>query len=244
MGDFFSFTENVNNTFEEFSLNHIIPLLSIIIGVYLIFHFRVQLRNYKYEKWVRYGIAFFAILLEISFQVWQMVYGKWDFAESLPLHLCRLTSYIGIYIMFSKNTKVFEIAYFWSLAGVVSILFPDILHGPDRYRYYHFMMSHILFFYMYMYMLFVLDFKLTFQSFKKSFITLFILAIFIIIPIDNIFDINYMYLLNPGDTPFTIFWGGSYFQYLVGCIGLVMVVITVWYLPIHFYNKLRKQEEV
>ena len=54
---------------------------------------------------------------------------------------------------------------------------------------------------------------------------------------------NYMYLLNPGDTPFTIFWGSSYFLYLVGCIGLVMIVITLWYVPIHFYNKVRLKED-
>jgi uncharacterized membrane protein YwaF len=90
-----------------------------------------------------------------------------------------------------------------------------------------------------MYLLFVLDFKLTFASFKKSFVTLFVLAVFIIIPIDNIFNVNYMYLLEPGDTPFTLFWGHGYALYLIGCIGLVMIVITLWYLPIHFYNKAR-----
>ncbi|QMS85799.1 TIGR02206 family membrane protein [Candidatus Xianfuyuplasma coldseepsis] len=241
MSDFFTFTENPDNTFTVFGWNHIIPLLAIIVGVYLIYHYRYELRNYKYERRVRYGIAIFAILLEVSFQLWQMFHGQWDFADSLPLHLCRLTSYLGIYIMFSKNTKVFEIAYFWSLAGVVSILFPDILHGADRYRYYHFMMSHILFFYMYMYLLFVLDFRLTFKSFKKSFITLFVLAVGIIIPINNIFNMNYMYLLEPGDTPFTIFEGHGYLLYVIGCIGLTMVVITLWYLPIHFYNRYRKE---
>ncbi len=239
MSDFFSYSVNPANQFEVFSLNHLIPLLAIVVGVYLIYRYREQLRNYKHEKWVRYGIATFAIALEVSFQLWQVFHGVWDFADSLPLHLCRLTSYLGIYTMFTKNTKVFEIAYFWSLAGVVSILFPDILYGPDRYRYYHFMASHILFFYMYMYMLFVLGFKLTFQSFKKSFIALFILAVFFIIPIDNLFHINYMYLLEPGDTPFTLFWGHGYTLYLMGCIGLTMIVITVWYLPIHFYNKSR-----
>jgi hypothetical integral membrane protein (TIGR02206 family) len=236
MNDFFAFTEGPI-TFQTFSLNHLIPLLSIIIGVFLIYRYRYALRNYPYERRVRYGIAILAIVVEVSFQVWQMAHGKWDFADSLPLHLCRLTNYLGIYIMFSKNNKVFDIAYFWSLAGIVSILFPDIPHGPDRFRYYHFMISHILFFYMYMYLLFVVGLKLTFTSFKKSFITLFVLAVGIIIPINNLFDVNYMYLLEPAGTPFEIFYGGSYFLYLVGCIGLVMIVITVWYIPIHFYNK-------
>ena len=239
MNNFFAYDPSDVSEFSTFSWNHIIPLLSIVVGVYLIYQFRHQLKQFKYETHIRYGIATFAILLEVSFQVWQLAHGTWDFAESLPLHLCRLTSYLGIFIMFTKNKKVFEIAYFWSLAGVVSILFPDILHGPDRYRYWHFMASHILFFYMYMYLLLVVELPLTFRSFQKSFVSLFVLAVFIIIPINNIFDMNYMYLLEPGDTPFAIFYGSSYVLYLVGCIGLVMVVITLWYLPIHFYNKYR-----
>ena len=101
MSEFFDYTESTTTQFEVFSLNHIIPLLAIIVGVYLIYHFRFKLREYKHERWVRYGIAIFAIILEVSFQIWQMAHGKWDFAESLPLHLCRLTSYLGIYIMFS-----------------------------------------------------------------------------------------------------------------------------------------------
>lgn len=239
MSGFFSYTES-SNTFQEFSLNHIIPLLFIVIGVLVIYFNRQKIRNSKHEKTIRYSIAVIAIITEVSFQIWQMIHGRWNFYDSLPLHLCRLTNYLGIYIMFTKSNKVFEIAYFWSLSGVVSILFPDILHGADRFRYYHFMISHILFFYMFMYLLFVSKLKLNFKSWKKSFISLFLLATVIIIPINNIFDMNYMYLLEPGETPFSIFYGGSYLLYVSGCIGLTIVVISLWYVPIHFYNKKNK----
>jgi len=234
---FFNYTHSSVNQFEPFSLNHLIPLLLIIVGVYLIYLFRNKLAESNNEKTMRYAIATFAILLEVSFQSWQMYYGVWNFAESLPLHLCRLTNYLGIIAMLTKSYRIFEIAYFWCLGGVVSILFPDILHGTDRYRYYHFMTSHILFFYMYMYMLFVLKFELSFKSFKKSYFTLLGLVLFIIIPINNIFDMNYMYLLYPVETPFSIFKGKGYFLYLVGCLSLSTIVMFLWYLPIHFYNK-------
>ncbi|AIO19184.1 Integral membrane protein [Candidatus Izimaplasma bacterium HR1] len=236
MSGFFSFMES-SNTFQEFSLNHIIPLLLIVVGVVLIYLNRERIRNSKYEKQIRYGLAILAILTEVSFQVWQMLHGRWNFYDSLPLHLCRLTNYLGIYIMFTKNNKVFEIAYFWCLAGVVSILFPDILHGPDRFRYYHFMVSHILFFFNFLYLLFVSELRLSFKSYKKSLIALFLLATVIIIPINNIFGMNYMFLLEANDTPFSIFEGYGYFIYLVGCIGLTGIVMTLWYLPIYFYNK-------
>jgi len=237
MSAFFDYTHNPLNQFETFSLNHIIPLLLIVLGVVLIYIFRDQLGKPKYEKTVRFSIAIFAIFLEVTFQLWQIYYGVWDFADSLPLHLCRLSSYLGIIAMLTKSKKIFEIAYFWSLGGVVSIMFPDILHGPDRYRYYQFVIYHILFFFMFMYMLFVLKFELTFKSFKKSYLILLALVLFVIIPVNNIFDMNYMYLLYPGDTPFSIFKGHGYFLYLVGCLSLTTVIMILWYLPIHFYNK-------
>lgn len=237
MSEFFNYLHNPENKFEPFSLNHIIPLLLIVIGVALIFIFRERLEKSKYEKTIRYSIATFAIILETSFQLWQMYHSKWNFAESLPLHLCRLTNYLGIIAMITKSHKIFKIAYFWCLGGVVSILFPDILHGPNRFRYYHHMISHILFFYMYMYMLFVLKFELNFKAFKKSYLILLVFVLFVIIPINNIFDMNYMYLLYPADTPFSIFEGNGYFLYLVGCLSLTTVIMILWYLPIHFYNK-------
>ena len=237
MSTFFDYKHNSLNQFEPFSLTHIIPLLLIVIGVALIYIFRDQLGKPKYEKIIRYSIAIFAIFLEVTFQGWQIYYGVWDFADSLPLHLCRLTSYLGIIAMLTKSHKIFQIAYFWSLGGVVSIMFPDILHGPDRYRYYQFVIYHILFFYMYMYMLFVLKFELTFKSFKKSYLILLTLVLFVIIPVNNIFDMNYMYLLFPADTPFSIFKGHGYFLYIVGCLSLTTVIMILWYLPIHFYNK-------
>jgi hypothetical integral membrane protein (TIGR02206 family) len=237
MGEFFAYEPSAARELTTFSVAHLVPLLAIVLGVALLAAYRKQLRMFRYERWVGIAIASLAIGLEVSFQIWQMAHGRWDFAESLPLHLCRLTSYLGIYTILSGNHKVFEIAYFWSLAGVVSVLFPDIQHGVDRFRYWHFMLSHMLFFYLYMYLLFVRGMPLTFHSFRKSFLTLLGLALFVIVPVNLLFDMNYMYLREPGDTPFVIFAGHGYPLYLMGCIGLVMVVITLWYLPIHLYNR-------
>ena len=236
MSEFFSYLPNSENQFTPFSPNHTVPLLLIVVGVLLIYIFRNKLAEYRHEKMIRYSIASFAILLEVTFQLWQVYYGVWDFADSLPLHLCRLSSYLGIISMFTKSKKIFEVAYFWSLGGVVSILFPDILHGPDRYRYYQFVVYHILFFFMYMYMLFVLKFELNFNSFKKSYRILLAIVLIVIIPVNNIFNMNYMYLLFPADTPFSIFSGRNYLFYIVGCLSLTTIVMLLWYLPIHIYN--------
>ncbi len=132
-------------------------------------------------------------MAEVSLQLWLVLNGNWTAKANLPVGLCSFSLYLGVFVMFTKNYKVFEIAYFWSIGGVISVLFPDILYGPDNFRYYNFLFLHMVFF--------------------------------------------FMYLLQPGDTPFGIFWGYGYAVYLIGCILLTMIVMTLWYAPLAIYHK-------
>lgn len=234
------FSDEIGIMFQEYGIWHLLPLLFITLGVIVIYIFRKQLRDYKYEKYVRYGMAMFAIVMELSLHVWKIINGTWHFPDSLPIGLCAFSLFMSIYVLFTKSWKVFEIAYFWSLGGLVSVLFPDILFGPDRFRYYQFLFSHMIFFWGFMYMMFVHGYIPNNKSFKKSFILLTLLVLFVIIPINFWWNANYMYLRTPGDTPFLLFDGHGYFIYALGCIGLAMTVITLWYSPIWIWRKITK----
>ena len=146
--------------------------------------------------------------------------------------------------MFTKSWKVFEIAYFWALGGLISVLFPDILFGPDRFRFYQFLLAHIVFFWMYMYMMFVHRYIPTNKSFMKSFGLLLLLVIFVIIPINFWWGANFMYLASPGDTPFTIVANDNYFLYALGCIVFASLVIVLWYSPIWVYHQIQKESKL
>ena len=237
MEDFFS--HSIGIQFKEWGIYHFVPLMFIVVGVFLIYYFRKEIRESKNEKYFRYVLGIFGIIAEISLQIWKVSEGNY-ILDDLPIGICAFSMFMTIYIMFSKSFKVYEIAYFWAIGGVVSILFPDILYGPDRFRYYEYMLGHISFFFMIMYMFFVHDYIPTWNSFKKSFLLLLGVVLVFIIPFNNIFETNFMYLLEPGDTPFEIFWGKGYFLYLLGSILLSMVVMYVWYLPIVLYTKFKK----
>jgi hypothetical integral membrane protein (TIGR02206 family) len=237
MKAFFSHTIGIE--FKEWGIYHFIPLLLIIVGVFLIYYYRNEIRESKNEKYFRYALGSLGIITEITLQLWKASEGNYVLND-LPIGVCAFSMFMSIYIMFTKNLKVYEIAYFWAIGGVVSILFPDILYGPDRYRYYQYVIGHVSFFFMIMYMLFVYDYIPTFNSFKKSYLLLLGVVLLFIIPFNNIFDTNFMYLLEPGDTPFEIFWGKGYFLYLLGSMVLSTIVIYVWYLPIVLYTNYKK----
>ncbi|MBU1020765.1 MAG: TIGR02206 family membrane protein, partial [Firmicutes bacterium] len=214
------FSDSVGIEFQAWGIYHYIPIFLVIFGVMLIFFFRKKIRSSQKEKTIRYILGSIGIVSEVSLQLWIFLNGNYTLRENLPIGLCAFSLFMGIYVMFTKSYKVFEVAYFWAIGGVVSVLFPDILYGPDRFRYYQFLFGHMIFFFMFMYMLFVHQFIPTWKSYKKSFIILFFIVFLFIIPVNNIFDTNFMYLLEPGDTPFSLFWGNGYALYLFGCISL------------------------
>ncbi|MCD6482228.1 MAG: TIGR02206 family membrane protein [Candidatus Izimaplasma sp.] len=233
------FGDTVGIEFVAWEIYHFIPMALVVIGVLLIYLFKDKIKASGYDKRIRYTLGTLGIISEVSLQIWLIANGNWTAKANLPIGLCSFSLYLGVYVMFTKNWKVFEIAYFWSLGGVISVLFPDILYGPDNFRYYNFLFLHMIFFFMYMYMLFVNDYIPTFSSFKKSFVLLLIVVLFVIVPLNLIFGTNFMYLLEPGDTPFGIFWGHGYPIYLTGCILLAMIVMTLWYAPLAVYYKLK-----
>ena len=235
------FSDEVGIQFQEYGIWHLLPLVVIVLGVLLIFLFRKQLRESKHEKIYRYILAGIAIVMEVGLHVWYIANGKWVFPDSMPIGLCAFSLFMSIYVLFTKSWKVFEIAYFWSLGGLISVLFPDIPFGPDRFRYYQFLLAHMVFFWSFMYMMFVHGFIPTNKSFGKSFWLLLAMVLIVIIPLNFAWDANYMYLATPGDTPFGIFAGHGYLFYATGCIILAMIVITVWYSPIWLYHQLSKK---
>jgi len=236
------FTDQVGIEFQEYGIWHILPLAVIVLGVILIYLFRNKLRNYKHEKYIRYGMATFAIIMELSLHAWKIGTGTWHFPDSLPIGLCAFSLFMSIYVLFTKSWKVFEIAYFWSLGGLVSVLFPDILFGPDRFRYYQFLLSHMIFFWGFMYMMFVHGYIPTNKSFKKSFLLLLGMVTIVIIPLNFAWNANFMYLRTPGDTPFLLFDGHGYLFYAVACITLSALVIAAWYSPIWIYHQIQKKK--
>ncbi|MCK5388006.1 MAG: TIGR02206 family membrane protein [Candidatus Izimaplasma sp.] len=236
------FGDTVGIEFVTWGIYHWIPLFLVVTGVIVIYLLKDKIKASGYDKRIRYTLGTLGIISELSLHLWIILNGNWTIQHNLPIGVCAFSMYLGIYIMFTKNWKVFEIGYFWAIGGVLSVVFPDILYGPDNFRYYNFLFLHMIFFFMYMYMMFVHDYVPTFKSFKKSFLLLLAIVLVFIVPVNLIFGTNFMYLLEPGDTPFVIFANPSYPLYLIGCILLSMAGMALWYSPVAIYNKIKAKK--
>ena len=216
---------------------HFLQIAITILVVFLIFRYRNQLRDYKNEKYVRYIIGGVLLTLEISLHVWLLANNEWSLRHSLPLDLCTINIYGATILIFTKNKKLFNIIYFWGFGALLSVLFPDILYGPDRYRYYQFFYAHIMFLWIYMYMIFVHDYRPTFKQFLRSCGYLFILAVIIVFPIDLLLGENYMFMVQADGTPLELIEGFGQFVFTAGTVIVMFFVALLWYSPIYLYLK-------
>ena len=236
------FSDEVGIKMTMFSPWHLLQIVLTFVVVYLIIRYRRQLKEYKYEHVLRYVIAGILLTFEISIHLWHIGNNTWDLKHMLPLDLCAINIYLSIYLIASKNEKLFYVIYFWGFGAVLSVFFPDIEFGPDRYRYYQFFFAHMMFWWIYMYMIFVHDYRPTLQHFVRSCIYLFILAIFIVLPINIWLGENYMFVVRGEGTPLEILEPLGQFLYTSLTVVVIFIVACIWYGPIYYY--LRKSNKI
>ncbi|MFA5006301.1 MAG: TIGR02206 family membrane protein [Candidatus Izemoplasmatales bacterium] len=230
MRDFFSATTGI--PFEAFGIYHLIVLAIVAVSVLGLYLARERLRRSPRERIFRIVLGCVGIASEVSLHLWQIMNGIWTFADSAPIAVCFFSLALGVFVMFTKSRPVFEIAYFWAIGGVASILFPDIPYGPDRFRFYEYLIGHLSFFLMFMYMLFVHGYRPTLRSFAKSALILLGITLFVVYPIDLLTGANFLFLLDPAGTPFELLLPltGEAF-YIPGVILTAAIVMGLWGLP-------------
>ena len=210
MKDFFHyfFGKGDEVEFRTFSLTHLIPILLMIGIILLIYFYRDKIRDCKYEKTIRWVLAFMMIVSEMSYY-WRLV-GMADTLgpnaiDHLPITVCGWVTVFCSYMIVTKSQSLFDIAYFWLFsASIFALITPTVITytGPTRYRFYQFWMEHTLGYIAVFYMIFVDKIRPNIRSIIKSYSLLTVLAVIAYIANDTLGPgANYLYMAKPEDTP-------------------------------------------
>ena len=67
-----------------------------------------------------------------------------EFARaSLPIHICGAAVFLTAWTLWKRSQYVYEIAYFWGLAGTLqAVLTPNLTEGFPTYRFFQFFLAH------------------------------------------------------------------------------------------------------
>ena len=234
---FFGYSETP--VFEEFSLAHLMPIILLGIGIFLIYRYREPLRNWKHEETFRSLIGAWLIFNECSYY-WRLLYvgNSQDGTQMmtfLPLQVCEWTAYVAAFMLLKKNKHLYDIAFYITLTlGLIPLVTPAVLVrcGPAHYRYYSFWIEHTIPMLGVFYMTFVHGFRPDYRKVYKPFIMLSVLACFAIYANLNIPDANNMYLAagTPGDSLANVLPANVWARLAVAFV-IVCVLFTLVSLP-------------
>ena len=196
---FFGYSESVN--FYMGSKWHILPILFMIITIFLIYKFRNQIKNFKYESTIRYLLAFVMMIVEMSY-FWRLLYVGSQGTDTnmmgyLPLQMCQWGLILCIFTIISKNKKLFTINFFVTLLfASIALAYPIVIEhtGPRYYRYYQFWLEHILPIISVFYLMFVHKLKPSYMGVYYTFIAISPLVLASAIANHYIKGANYLYL--------------------------------------------------
>lgn len=252
MKEFFSYFFGVGNNveFQLFGLAHITPIIVMLALIYLIYRYKDKIReNEKLDIYFRYTIAFMLIISEMSYY-WRLV-GNPSLGpnpvEHLPIAVCGWVAIFGSYMVIGKSQSLFDIIYFWCLAGsVFALATPTVITytGPTRFRYYQFWIEHIGGFIAIFYMIFVHKMRPTVKSIAKSYVALVILAIIAYNANQMIGNgANYLFMARPEAAPSILDILPSNFtlRLVIMCFALT-TLFGVCYLPWHMKDKNNKRQ--
>jgi hypothetical integral membrane protein (TIGR02206 family) len=209
MKDFFAyfFGAGEPGEFKDFTFAHLAPILVAAGIIYLIYHFRNEIRNSKHDTTIRYVLAFTMIVSEMSY-FWRLVGVEAldpNAVDHLPITVCGWSIVFCSYLVIGKSQSLFDIAYFWLFAGTIfALITPGAVlsvTGPTRYRYYQFWVEHTFGYFTIFYMMFVHKMRPTIKSAIKSYSALAILAVVAYVANDMLPGANYLFMAKPESAP-------------------------------------------
>lgn len=220
-----------NTDFQMWGMQHIVVLLlSILLGV-IIIGFAVKKLNPQKQYRLGLHLALFVAFSEIGWVLLRLFLGVFNPAEDLPFVICHFMALMLPVFMFSLNRLLYEILYFWILAGTLqAILTPHLANGFPNYTFLAFWIVHCGLVIVILYATIVYQMRPTLKSLGKSFLALqfYIILSFVV---NYLLDANYNYVCHKPPTASLLDYLGDWPWYVIGGEGIVLFLFFVVYAP-------------
>jgi len=97
----------------------------------------------RYRAGVRYGLSGLLLVNWVCFEVNRAMVGKFTAADAMPMQLCDWAMFAVIAALVTRRRGVYELAYFWGLAGTLqAILTPNLRDGFPSAFFFCFFIAH------------------------------------------------------------------------------------------------------
>jgi hypothetical integral membrane protein (TIGR02206 family) len=227
--------------FQLFSLTHLLTLFMFVLLIAGLIYCFVKRTNIK---WIGTILVCTLSISEISYQIWAVTNGLWSFQSTLPLYLCSISTFIGIYLYFKRNSRLFYLfLYIGFIPPILALITPDIPYEFPHYRYIKYFLHHMAIPLMVLYLFFYDHYSLRKRSILYGLGLVNCLAVPIFI-LNKLSGSNYFFLAGPpeGNTPLS--WFGEGIIYIVSLEFAAIIVFSINYLLFTLLAAKRRNLEI
>lgn len=230
MEQFFAY-DYTGAPFELFGPAHI-AALGVIALIGLSFFFVRNGWDEKAKRNLRYFLAVWLLIWEVSWHAWSIYYGTFSIQTNLPLHLCSIFVWLTIILMLNRNITIYELAYFLGIGGALqALLTPDAgIYGFPHFRAFQTFASHGAIVLASLYMTIVEGYRPTWQSFKRVFLwtNIYMAVVFFI---NLAIGSNYLFIGHKPEFPTLIDMLAPWPWYIFELEIVALLVCLILYIP-------------
>lgn len=153
---------------QLFDISHIIFLVQVFVIVGL-FIWKLDYVKENKDK-IRKVFFWISLVQVIVLYTWSFLELGFSLEAGLPIHLCRLSSILGLIFLYSGDTKIFNVVFYTSIFAIIAIFYPVNVHPIYTHVIgYSYQISHIMIILVWIMAVFVYDYKPTIKIMKRAF---------------------------------------------------------------------------
>ena len=181
---------------------------------------------------IRWMLALILLVNEVAWHYWNYVFGKWTIQTMLPLHLCSLLVWTGVFMLVTKNYRVYEFMYFMGIGGAIQALAtPGLgIYGFPHFVFFQYFLSHGLIITSAIYMTVIEGFRPTWKSILRVAIWMNIYVV-IVYFINSAIGSNYLMINYKPDTPSLLDLLPEWPIYILYMELIGVITVLLLYLP-------------
>ncbi|MBD3320558.1 MAG: TIGR02206 family membrane protein [Chitinivibrionales bacterium] len=230
--------------FQLFTQSHIVTMFLIAalwVMIPVVFNHR---KDTTADRIFRWTLAILLVVQYLGWMIWEAATGRFTIQTSLPINLCDISNFICAALLITKNYPLYEILYFWALAGTIqSYITPNIYYSFPHFEFFAFYIQHGGEILTILYLTFVTGFRPRVISGLKAIGWLLglIAAIYLF---NYATGSNYMFLMADTPHPSTVTKMISIFgeppRHIIG-LGIVAILSVLFlYLPFAIRDRAKK----
>lgn len=180
------------------------------------------------------GILALSVFQQVLLYTWYFLETGFNPGEALPLHICRISSLLGIYFLITKDIRVMDTMFYFGLYAYGSFLYPQRIYPVYHAVGISYVINHAVTILLPWFAYIAYGWRPTYRKFKQSSMYFLIYFAFVYF-LNPIIDGNYFYLKY---RPFFKEWPESIYIPFV-----VIGTLIGFYTGFKIYTKLLPMEE-